>query len=99
MESIPYTKLRLKIEDPYLVLLYCTDYFAAIMALSGNEPQTDKEKEEEASTVGIKGPGSPVSRDLDEERMDARREELLKKSVDTDVPKLNNPKPQTQMFK
>ncbi|CAB3220503.1 unnamed protein product [Arctia plantaginis] len=95
--SIPYTRLRLKIEDPYLVVMYCTDYFAAIMALVGNEPQTDKEKEEEASTVGIKGKGFPVSRDLQEEKMNAMRELEMKqipiKPVDTDVPKLKDLKP------
>lgn len=56
--------LRIKIEDPYLALMYCEEYYATIMAAPGAEPETDEEKKAEAAVINFKGKGFPISRDL-----------------------------------
>ncbi|KAL0818250.1 hypothetical protein ABMA28_008744 [Loxostege sticticalis] len=61
---LPVITLRIKIEDPYLALMYCEEYYATIMAAPGAEPETDEEKKAEAAVINFKGKGFPISRDL-----------------------------------
>ncbi|CAD0204440.1 unnamed protein product [Chrysodeixis includens] len=64
---------KLKIEDPYLVMMYCEEYFATVMGISGSEPTNYKEMKAEAGSIKFKGPGKPVWRDYEGETEKRRR--------------------------
>ncbi|KAJ8711338.1 hypothetical protein PYW07_008580 [Mythimna separata] len=66
--QLPSITLRMKIEDPYLVMTYCEKHFATLMAVSGNEPTEYKEMKAEAATIKFKGPGRPIWRDYEAEK-------------------------------
>ncbi|KAG6446870.1 uncharacterized protein LOC115441352 [Manduca sexta] len=70
--EFPVPRLRLKIEDPYLAIMFCDNEFAAIMAVAGNEPTTERERISEAATLKFRGAGYPVFRDPELERMRAK---------------------------
>ncbi|XP_059054279.1 uncharacterized protein LOC131848436 [Achroia grisella] len=67
--SLPVIKIQLKILDPYLVMMYCDDHYATIMAVSGDEPDNDYDKKAEAAKLNFSGMGYPVSRDIKEEAL------------------------------
>ncbi|KAL4711858.1 hypothetical protein ACJJTC_006027 [Scirpophaga incertulas] len=75
--SLPTIDIRMKIEDPYLAMMYCDDFYATIMASPGTVPQTAKEKMEEASLLKFKGKGYPVKRD---KHLESLRQVMPKKS-------------------
>lgn len=62
-------KMRLKIFDPYLFLMYCDFRYATVMAINGRGPDTDELKRLEAATIPFKGQGVPVTRNFEYERM------------------------------
>ncbi|CAH0402779.1 unnamed protein product [Chilo suppressalis] len=62
--TLPPITLRLKIEDPYLAMMYCDELYANIMASPENLPQTNKEKVEEAALLKFKGQGYPIARNI-----------------------------------
>lgn len=66
----------MKIYDPYLVMMYCDEYYATIMAELNTGPQTESDKITEAESLKFKGKGRPVSRNEGEER---RFHDLMKK--------------------
>ncbi|XP_041972289.1 uncharacterized protein LOC121728217 [Aricia agestis] len=86
--TLPLIKLRLKIQNPYLALMYCEENYAIIMAELGTEPATDTEKTAEAATLKFTGMGKPVSRNIEEEmflrelEMKRRQEAEPKKYID-----------------
>ncbi|XP_063833162.1 uncharacterized protein LOC135082304 [Ostrinia nubilalis] len=63
--KFPVITMRIKIEDPYLAMMFCDEYYAVIMATTNSGPLTDEEKTEEATIINFKGTGFPVSRDLE----------------------------------
>ncbi|CAH0713793.1 unnamed protein product, partial [Brenthis ino] len=68
--TLPLITLRMKIHDPYLVLMYCDTHYATIMAELNTGPDTDRDKIREAETLQFKGNGKPAFRDLDEEKLE-----------------------------
>ncbi|KAJ0173043.1 hypothetical protein K1T71_011219 [Dendrolimus kikuchii] len=65
--KFPVATIRLKVMDPYLAYMLCDEFYAAIMAAAGTEPPNDKDKELEASALGFRGVGAPITRDLEYE--------------------------------
>ncbi|CAH0696809.1 unnamed protein product [Spodoptera exigua] len=66
--KIPSLSLRLKIEDPYLAMMFCEEHFAMLMAVSGRQPTVYKEMKAEAATIKFEGIGRPIWRDYEGER-------------------------------
>lgn len=92
--KLPSLTLRLKIEDPYLVMMYCEQYFATVMAVSGNEPTDVKEMNIEAATIKFQGTGRPVWRNFDEEREKLKILKEAKRHEDDDkIIFVNDPLP------
>ena len=58
----------MKIYDPYLVMMYCDEFYAIIMAELNTGPQTESDKIIEAESLKFKGKGNPAFRHLEEER-------------------------------
>uniref|UniRef100_A0A2H1W178 SFRICE_033188 n=1 Tax=Spodoptera frugiperda TaxID=7108 RepID=A0A2H1W178_SPOFR len=65
--TIPSLSLRLKIEDPYLMMMFCEDHLAMLMAISGRQPTTFKDIKAEAATIKFQGNGRPVWRNYEGE--------------------------------
>ncbi|CAG9791409.1 unnamed protein product [Diatraea saccharalis] len=74
--------LRLKIEDPYLALMFCNDLYAIIMASKENLPMTVKEKTEEAALLKFKGEGYPISRNKHKEKLKLKAIEEQKQNAE-----------------
>ncbi|XP_023950631.2 uncharacterized protein LOC112054919 [Bicyclus anynana] len=75
---LPTIKLRLKIHDPYLAMMYCDDHYAAIMAELGTGPKSEHDTFLEASTLNFKGKGTTVRRDIEEEKFIANMQQRIK---------------------
>lgn len=84
-------KMRLKIFDPYLFLMYCEFRYATIMAISGRGPDTDELKRLEAATIPFRGQGIPVARNFEDERR--RLEAQIQRKLEMD---LRHPEPTTE---
>ncbi|PZC83526.1 hypothetical protein B5X24_HaOG207509 [Helicoverpa armigera] len=74
----------MKIEDPYLVVMYCEDYYATVMAISGREPTTYREIRAEVATIKFVGKGRPVWRDYEGEKENAKLEQEAKLQAERD---------------
>ncbi|CAH4027756.1 unnamed protein product [Pieris brassicae] len=59
--TLPILSVRIKILDPFLALMYCDDKTTYMMAILGEEPQSDPEKIKAASILNFRGKGTPVS--------------------------------------
>uniref|UniRef100_A0A2A4JFM6 Uncharacterized protein n=1 Tax=Heliothis virescens TaxID=7102 RepID=A0A2A4JFM6_HELVI len=76
--TIPSLSLRMKIEDPYLVMMFCEEYYATIMAISGQEPTTLRDIKAELATIKFVGKGRPVWRDYEGEKEKIKLEQEAK---------------------
>ncbi|XP_049879673.1 uncharacterized protein LOC126376391 [Pectinophora gossypiella] len=55
--------MLLKVEDPYLLIVYCEADRVILFAQEDYVPETKEEKEAEAATIGIKKKGGAITRD------------------------------------
>ncbi|VVC93066.1 unnamed protein product, partial [Leptidea sinapis] len=78
--SYPVIKLRLKIVDPYLALMYCNEPYAVLMSIADTGPKIESEMEKEAAVLNFNGEGHPVFRDIDHENYltQVQREQRMK---------------------
>lgn len=65
-------------------MMYCEDYYAAVMAISGTEPTIFKEMKAEAGTIKFRGPGKPTWRNIEgenERRKDVQDRKLAEEQA------------------
>ncbi|XP_022832062.1 uncharacterized protein LOC111360382 [Spodoptera litura] len=82
--TIPSLSLRLKIEDPYLMMMFCEDHFAMLMAISGRQPTTYKDIKAEVATIKFQGNGRPVWRDYAGEAENINLDREIKRREEQD---------------
>ncbi|XP_045503665.1 uncharacterized protein LOC123700480 [Colias croceus] len=71
--TMPTVKLRLKIVDSYLAMMYCEELYTVIMSILGEEPETVEDRMDAAAILKYRGSGKPVFRDV--------ATEVIKKSL------------------